>query len=219
MRERKYTRNFVVICFCYLLLLVTNKEDMAWWLKPLLIPFLISLVAISDKFKTQKILLAALFFSWIGDVLLLFADKSTLFFIFGLIAFLLAHLAYIFLFFKQPKINSSRFYLRFIPFVGIYLFGILSLLWPSLNEMKIPVTIYAVVISTMLLMSIKAFYEWKKPSNLLVVIGALLFVISDSVLAINKFYKPIPTSAVLIMSTYLAAQFLIVKSILTNKEN
>ena len=59
----------------------------------------------------------------------------------------------------------------------IYLLGILSVLWTSLNEMKIPVAIYAVVISTMLLMSIKAFFEWKKPAKILVVIGALLFVI------------------------------------------
>jgi uncharacterized membrane protein YhhN len=80
--------------------------------------------------------------------------------------------------------------------------------------MKIPVTIYALVISIMLLMSIKAFFEWKKPANLLVLIGALLFVISDSILAINKFYTILPFSSFLIMSTYLGAQYFIVKAIL-----
>lgn len=218
MKTERFTRSFIVICVLYLLLLLSRKEDMAWWLKPMLIPFLISIVAISDKFSTQKILLFALFFSWIGDVLLLFSDKHSLFFIFGLVAFLIAHLIYIFLFQKQTKINNNKIYLQFSPIVVIYLLGILSILWSSLNEMKIPVTIYAFVISTMLLMSIKAYFEWKKPASLLVLIGAVLFVISDSILAFNKFYTPIPMSSFLIMSTYLAAQFFIVKSVLINNQ-
>ena len=218
MKTERFTRSFIVICFLYLLLLLSGKEDMAWWLKPLLIPFLISIVAISDKFSTQKTLLFALFFSWIGDVLLLFSDKHPLFFISGLVAFLIAHLVYIFLFQNQNKINRTKIYLRFSPIVIIYLLGILSVLWSSLNEMKIPVTIYAFVISTMLLMSIKSYFEWKKPANILVLFGAVLFVISDSILAINKFYAPVPMSSFLIMSTYLAAQFFIVKSVLINNQ-
>lgn len=218
MKIERFTRSFIVICFLYLLLLLSGKEDMAWWLKPILIPFLISIVAISDKFPTQKILLFALFFSWIGDVLLLFSDKHSLFFIFGLVSFLIAHLLYVLLFHKQTKINRNKIYLRFIPIVVIYLLGILSVLWSSLNEMKIPVSLYAFVISTMLLMSIKSYFEWKKPANLLVLIGAVLFVVSDSILAINKFYTPIPLSSFLIMSTYLAAQFFIVKSVLMNNQ-
>ncbi len=214
MKIERFTKSFIIICFLYLLLLLLGKEDMAWWLKPLLIPFLISIVAISDKFPTQKILLLALFFSWIGDVLLLFSEKHSLFFIFGLVAFLIAHLVYIFLFQKQTKINNNKIYLRFIPIVLIYLLGILSSLWSSLQDMKIPVAIYALVISTMLLTSIKAYFEWKKPANLLVLIGAVLFVVSDSILAINKFYTPIPISSLLIMSTYLGAQFCISKAIL-----
>ncbi|MBC8884467.1 lysoplasmalogenase [Flavobacterium piscinae] len=218
MKVKNYTRSFAVIAICYLILLITNKEEMAWWLKPLLVPFLISIVAISDKFKTQKILLLALFFSWIGDVLLMFTNKNVLFFISGLIVFLIAHLAFIFLFNKQNKNTTNKNYLQYIPLVGIYLFAILSLLWSSLNEMKIPVTIYALVISIMLLMSIKAYFEWKKPANLLVLIGVLLFVISDSILAINKFYTILQFSSFLIMSTYLGAQYFIVKSILTNNK-
>lgn len=211
-------RSFFIICFLYLVLLIAGKEAIAWWIKPLLIPFLICIVFFSNRFKTQKILLFALFFSWIGDVLLLFADKHSLYFIFGLVSFLIAHLAYIFLFHKQTKSNNNKIYLRFIPIVLIYLLGILSVLWSSLNEMKIPVAIYAVVISTMLLMSIKAFFEWNKPAKILVVIGALLFVISDSILAVNKFYSPVPMGSFLIMSSYLGAQFFIVKSILMHNQ-
>ncbi len=214
MKIKRLTRSFIVICLLYLLLIISGKEDMAWWLKPLLIPFLIRIVSISDKFKTQKILLYALFFSWIGDVLLMFSDRHSLFFISGLVAFLIAQLIYIFLFHKQENISNNKIYWRFIPVILIYLSGVLSFLWSSLNEMKIPVVIYAFVISVMLLVSIKAYFEWKKPAKLWVLIGAVLFVVSDTVLAINKFYAPIAMGSLFIMSTYLGAQFFITKSVL-----
>lgn len=214
MKIKKLTRSFTVICILYLLLIISGKETTAWWLKPLLIPFLIRIVSISDKFKTKKFLLYALFFSWIGDVLLMFSDRHSLFFMSGLVAFLVAHLIYIFLFYKQENINNNKIYWWFIPVILIYLSGVLSFLWSSLNEMKIPVIIYAFVISAMLLMSIKAYFEWKKPANLWVLTGAVLFVVSDTVLAINKFYTPVPMGSLVIMSTYLGAQFFIVKSVL-----
>ena len=80
--------------------------------------------------------------------------------------------------------------------------------------MKIPVIIYALVISTMLLVAIKGYFTWNSKSGKLLLIGAVFFVLSDSILAINKFYVPIYLSSFWIMSTYLGAQFCIVNSIL-----
>lgn len=218
MKSKKFTRSFIVFSFLYLLLLISGKEDMAWWLKPLLIPILISIVSICEPFRTQKILLLALFCSWIGDVLLMFANQHALFFIFGLISFLTAHLIYISLFQKQTIQYERKSYLKFIPFVVAYLLTILYFLWETLHEMKIPVAVYAIVISLMLLMSIKAYFQWEKPSNFWVLIGALLFVISDSILAFNKFHSPIFMSTFWIMSTYLGAQFCIVNAILQKQK-
>jgi uncharacterized membrane protein YhhN len=48
--------------------------------------------------------------------------------------------------------------------------------------------------------------------------GALLFVISDSLLAINKFYKPLPFAALFIMLTYCAAQYFIVRAFIHRRE-
>lgn len=214
MKVKKYTKSFFIVCFFYLLLLISGKVEMAWWLKPILIPFLITIISLSEKFKTQKLLQLGLFFSWIGDVLLLFTDRNSLFFISGLVAFLIAHLVYILLFQKQVKIVKSNQHIRILPLILVYLFGMILLLWQSLAEMKVPVIIYAAVISAMLLMSVKGYFEWKKPANLIILVGAILFVISDSILAINKFYAPIPLSSFLIMSTYLAAQYFITKGIL-----
>lgn len=218
MKSKKFTRSFIVFSSLYLLLLIGGKEDMAWWLKPLLIPILISIVSINDSFKTQKTLLIALFCSWIGDVLLLFTDQHTLFFLLGLVSFLIAHLFYIFLFIKQTKQHESKLHLKFIPFVVLYLSALLYFLWDSLYDLKIPATVYAIVISYMLLMSIKSFFEWEKPTNSWILIGAVLFVISDSILAINKFSYPIPMASFWIMSSYLGAQFCIVNAILQKQK-
>lgn len=216
-----YLKIFAGISVFYLILLFTGQDEIAWYLKPILLPFLILETYSSENFKTKNLLLSALVFSWIGDIILMFADKGELYFIFGLVSFLIAHIIFILLFTKQEKENTSTNKLFWVGLiiVGIYLFGMLSLLYPSLGDLKIPVTVYAITISTMLLMAIKGYFNWKKPNNLTVLLGALIFVSSDSILAINKFHSELPKSGFLIMITYIVAQFLITKGILSlNKE-
>ena len=197
----------------YLLLTLLNLESITFWLKPLLIPILSSLVLFEKEFPTKKILLTALFFSWVGDVVLLFADKGTIFFIIGLVSFLVAHLLYILLFMKLQKVKTTK-YLPYSILVLVYLFRLLSFLWNDLGELKIPVILYACILSTMLLFAIKGKFVWEKHNGNYILFGAIFFVLSDSLLAINKFHSPIPIASFLIMSTYLAAQFLLVFGIL-----
>jgi uncharacterized membrane protein YhhN len=66
----------------------------------------------------------------------------------------------------------------------------------------------------MLLLAFNGYLSWEKPGNKYVFVGAISFVVSDSLLAINKFYEPIERSSFLIMLTYLVAQYLIVVGIL-----
>ncbi len=212
-----YLKIFAGISVFYLILLFIGQDEIAWYLKPILLPFLILETYSSENFKTKNLLLSALFFSWIGDIILMFADKGELYFIFGLVSFLIAHIIFILLFTKQEKENTTTNKLFWVGLiiVGIYLFGMLSLLYPSLGDLKIPVTVYAITISTMLLMAIKGYFNWSKPNNLTVLLGALIFVSSDSILAINKFHSELPKSGFLIMITYIVAQFLITKGILS----
>ncbi len=211
-----YLKIFAGISVFYLLLLFTGQDEIAWYLKPILLPFLILETYSSENFKTKNLLLSALLFSWIGDIILMFADKGELYFIFGLVSFLIAHIIFILLFTKQEKENTSsnKLFWVGIIIVGFYLFGMLVILYPSLGDLKIPVTVYAITISTMLLMAIKGYFNWRKPNNLTVLLGALIFVSSDSILAINKFHSTLPQSGFLIMITYIVAQFLITKGIL-----
>jgi len=211
-----YLKYFVIVSCVYLLFIVLEKENIAWFLKPLLLPCLLLATNASKLFPSKKWLLFSLLFSWIGDVILLFADKGELYFIFGLVAFLIAHVLFILLFIKQNTIQSPNktLFAIGILIVSMYLYAMLTILFPSLGELKFPVAVYAFTISFMLIMAIRGGLTWQKPLNLLILNGAVAFVTSDSILAIDKFYHPLPHSGLLIMSTYLVAQYLITFGIL-----
>ena len=216
----KYLKIFVGISVFYLLLIAIGKEDLAWYFKPLLLPGLLLATNESKSFPTKKWLVLALIFSWIGDVILMFADKGELFFIFGLVSFLIGHILFITLFIKQETVNTPN---RLIFGIGVlavaaYLYTMLTILLPSLGDLKIPVSVYAFVISLMLVMAIRGALTWTSPMNILILNGAVAFVTSDSILAVNKFFSPLPNASLLIMSTYLIAQYLITFGILKLNE-
>lgn len=217
MKNKKLLAGYLGLSIIYLILIVINQDSIAWFMKPLLIPFLIFGVYFSGAFPSKKYLLTALTFSWIGDIILLFVDRDELFFIVGLIAFLISHIVYILLFNKQLKYknrkNKAVFWIG-VTSIIMYLLVMISILLPSLGDLTIPVFVYALVISTMLLFAFKGFLNWEEPGNWYILIGAIAFVTSDSILAFNKFYKPVVLSSFLIMITYLIAQYLIVVGIL-----
>ena len=95
--------------------------------------------------------------------------------------------------------------------VVIYYAVLISWLSPYLGEMKLPVRIYGIIISIMLMLAMHMLSIKKMITGRWMMSGALLFVISDSVLAINKFYQPFDVAAVVIMLTYGLAQLFIVK--------
>jgi uncharacterized membrane protein YhhN len=201
----------------YLIILLAGHENLDLFLKPVLLPILAFGVYFYSKFPTKNTLLTALLFSWIGDVILLFSDIAEIYFILGLVSFLTAHVIYCILFNNQLKTRNSKHKIIFgigSLLVAFYLIGMLIVLLPSLGDLKIPVIIYASVISIMLLFAFNGFLVWKKPGNKYIFVGAIAFVISDSILAVNKFYTPIEKSSFLIMLTYLVAQYLIVVGIL-----
>lgn len=216
MKNSLLLKGYIGISIVYLSIILLGHEAIAWFLKPLLLPFLLFSVYRFEKFPTKNLLLSALTFSWIGDVILMFADKGELYFIFGLASFLISHVLYIVLFSKQGNTTDYRkniiFWIAFILII-LYLKSMLTLLFPKLGDLKIPVSIYALTISTMLLVALKGYFSWKKPANISILFGAMFFVTSDSILAINKFYEPLPYATFLIMFTYLVAQFALVVGI------
>lgn len=217
MRNAVFFKIYIVFSILYLIVLFTGHENLDLYLKPALIPLLGFGVYFHPKFLSRRILLNALIFSWIGDVILIFADIAEIYFILGLVSFLIAHITYCVLFNKQIigeiQINKVLFGLGSLV-IAFYLTAIILLLMPNLGDLKIPVIVYAAVISTMLLFAFNGYLIWKKPGALYIFLGAITFVISDSILAFDKFNAPIEKSSFFIMLTYLVAQYLIVVGII-----
>lgn len=163
-------------------------------------------------------ILTALFFSWLGDVLLLKGHYDPDYFMYGLLAFFVAHILYAFSFYKDMRNTSQTSLLVGRPHYGLP-FLIVSILFiytlmPGLGDFSIPVVAYCGIITIMLLF---AFNRWEKvpqSSFWLVFGGALLFYISDAMIAINKFYMPFENQRFMIMLTYIAGQWAIVEGIL-----
>lgn len=157
-------------------------------------------------------MLLALTFSLVGDILLMFVDQNPVFFMLGLFAFLIAHIMFIITFLKQK--NTSRQPLAFIAILLIYASGLFYLLKDGLGAMLIPVAIYMLVILTMSTSAYLRKGSVISQNYYMVFYGAILFMVSDSLLAFNMFYKPFPLANIGIMVTYALAQFFIVIGIL-----
>lgn len=162
--------------------------------------------------KTKRLMLLALTMSLIGDVFLMFDEISPNYFIAGLLSFLLAHLFYILVFID--KRNNKQRPLVFFAILIFYTFGLLYLLRNGLGAMLIPVIVYVFAILSMAITASLRKGKVSPFSYNLVLIGALLFLISDSFVAINKFYSDIPSEHLIIMSTYSIAQYCIVMGVL-----
>lgn len=181
--------------------------------KPLLLAY-ISIrfyAAVKDRYgKFAFLMQLGFFFSWVGDLLLMFEEIDPLFFILGLIAFLLTHLFYIFAF----GLNKSGF-IRQRPYWAV-LFALLGaimyyLLFPNLDVLAVPVLVYTCTIVLMVIFALNRKNNVSESSFQLVFFGAIIFMASDSLLAFNKFLTPIPYSGLFIMGTYITAQYMIMK--------
>lgn len=151
---------------------------------------------------------AGLIFGSAGDLLLDLVSLWPTSFLIGLVAFLAGHVCYCAAFFQQPR----RFPAVALPLL-LAPIGLVYILWPHLPaDMRIPVIAYASVIATMAVLAVSlrtdaaAGVTTAAARN--AALGALVFVISDSILAIDRFRSPLPLGKLCVMLTYYAAQLL-----------
>src|SRR4030095_9357757 len=211
------TKSFWIILFLVILLtdlfaVYTSNETLRYITKPLLMPLLIIyFLAETNSFisSLKKWIILALVFSWVGDVLLMFEAMNGSFFMFGLVAFLMAHIFYI-LFYENVirKEGLRKNYWWFLP-VMIYYIALIYILSPKLGDMKLPVRVYGIVISYMFIQALQTGRIKDMAAATLMIGGAVLFITSDSLLAINKFYESFEYAGIAIMLTYGIAQLLI----------
>jgi uncharacterized membrane protein YhhN len=164
-----------------------------------------------QELVVKRWIVLALVFSWVGDIFLIFQINDPRYFILGLCSFLIAHLCYVFFFARIGAFESIKLRWWLLLSVLIYYGFLMMYLDSYLGDMKIPVRIYGVVISMMLMLALHMLYLKDKKAGLLMMTGALLFVVSDSVLAINKFYQSFEPAGFIIMLTYGMAQLFIVE--------
>lgn len=186
----------------------------AFVLKALIMPLLMSVFLVNLRPSGNRfhiLLLVGLLFSWAGDLFLQVPPEVADMFIPGLSGFLLAHIMYLYIFFATPGKNiiTRRSFYLVIPII-LYGSGLIWYLYNDLGSMKIPVILYAAVILTMLTGAVNRLEKVNPLSYYIVLSGAILFVISDSALAVNKFSHPFEASELVVMSTYVTAQLLIV---------
>jgi len=156
-----------------------------------------------------RILIAiGLIFSLGGDVFLMLPNPSL--FVVGLVSFLIAHVLYI-----AAYTSRSGFHFTWWLFLLYALFVVvmLWLLWPHVGNLRVPVIIYAGVLGTMGWQAAELWWAVRDTGALLAMIGAILFLVSDTALALNKFRAPLPNRDLIVMSTYYAAQLLIAWSV------
>ena len=187
--------------------------------KPLIVLSLLVFYLIHARIREgllRYVIPLALFFSLMGDVFLMFLGER--FFLLGLSSFLLAHVCYILAFGHMHNRSGERPLLRRKPwlifFFVFYLAMLMLLIYPGLGPMRAPVVVYSIVILTMSLMALNRWKRVPQDSFSWVFFGALLFMLSDSLIAITRFGFPIPFSQTWIMLTYMAAQYLIVAGML-----
>ena len=205
---------FFIVVVTELLSQIFNWNSMHMVVKPILMPSLAAyfFFSVEQKNKLAFFVIIALLFSWLGDVMLLFEEIKPIYFMLGLVSFLLAHITYILIFSKSSQDFKPRIFTYSTGFL-LVLYGILLLLlmWPGLGDLMIPVTIYTTII---MIMAITALFR-KANGTSLVLIGAMLFVASDSLLALNKFYQPFVAAGFWTMLTYILAQYFIITGMIS----
>lgn len=174
---------------------------------------------VGDRFTL--LIQAGLFFAWVGDVILMFADRDPFFFLVGLGAFFMTQLCYTFAFAHNIAENHAGpgVFVSWLIAAGIVTFSFFYgwTLLPMIEEtIMLPVIFYLVAITAM---GVAAAFRYRRTfplSFLLVLVGALLFITSDAILASDRFVRHLDHASWSIMLTYGIGQFMIAAGCLTH---
>ncbi len=216
---------FVVIVVGVLAGEFFKDTQVDYFFKPFIIIWIGGYFLLHSKNIDKKVVLLAslaFLFSWIGDLLMMFSGRFV-FFVSGIGSFLVAQLLYSFLFLRTINISGKKPFLKKKPFwlIPYIAFGIIiyMILFPQLDiVLRIAVFVYIIAILGMSSMALNRYGNGHPLSFSLVYAGSLFFVVSDSLIAINRFLVAIPYEGILIMTTYIVAQYLIMRGLLMQYE-
>jgi len=214
---------FVVIVLVELSGRLLDNINLEYAVKPLIMIWIAAYFLIHKKKSSFTLpVLLAFFFSWLGDIFLMFSAKSDMFFFAGVGGFFIAQLSYIYTFSRYSE-KGGKGYLQRNPALGLsfpgYVVGILILLLPGLDGIMKPIIVlYALSLMFMSMMALNRKGRVGKKTWLLVFVGSVLFLLSDSMIALNRFYSEFWLAGFWIMITYIAAQYLIMRGLILEKQ-
>jgi uncharacterized membrane protein YhhN len=168
------------------------------------------------NFKDRNLFIFAMIFALLGDSFLMFQAQNPLFFMLGLGSFLLMQIGYSLYFNREIEFKKSLLFQKpywIIPVI-VYALTLYKIVSENAAGLKGAILAYTICIATMMLSAINRFWQVVQSSFRWVFFGALFFMISDSILAVNKFAEAIPHAGFWIMSTYCLAQYLIVRGVI-----
>lgn len=192
---------YIVVGIIHIVALAMDATAVSDFTKPLLMVLLLAAFLFSlPRLRSEIALLGTLGIglSWLGDVSL--ASPDSLGFIIGLAFFLLAHVAYIVLFWRKFRTRKFPVVAAVYP---LWWVGLVIVLAPHLGNLLIPVAVYGLVLGTMGAIALRC--------DIRIAIGGALFVVSDTLLGLDRFLPGFDLWQVhtIIMTTYIAAQGLI----------
>lgn len=187
-----------------------SQLPLALIFKPLATILILSIAFANWRLRRDRyslFILLGLLFSLVGDVALLWPARH---FLFGLAAFLCTHIAYLFAFTRDVRFPAR-------PGVWLIYFAcagaLYALLFPLLStELKLSLAVYTILLASMASQALGRFLILRNHAARLAAFGAFFFMISDSLLALDRFYAPIPHAQLLILIPYYVAQWLIASS-------
>lgn len=220
MKQYKLHIAFLFLALLHLYAVYANLPNLRFFSKPLICISLIFILYKETGLKKniEKLVAVGLFFGCLGDIFLMLNENM---FVAGLASFLIGHILYVIAFSKQTSAKALSKHKSYILIAGIlasfsyYLYNILK---PSLGPLKIPVILYIIVIAAMAFFAYTRRYQTNTLSFIICLIGALLFIFSDSILALNKFVAYLANSGLYIMSSYILAQYFITLGIILDKK-
>jgi uncharacterized membrane protein YhhN len=221
-RHSVFFKLFFICAACSILSsFMGQNDDSAFWrwlhylTKPTATLLLLCAILTAPRLisKTYGFTIAfGLLFAAAGDLFLMLPGD---YFLAGLICFLITHCIYIYALCHNTKFAGNK--LVFVIFT-VFAIAIIAGLWTSLpNAMKIPVVIYAIALAVMAAQAFSRAISMppettSRYSAWLAAAGGLFFMASDTLLAFNRFYTPIPLAGFWVLSTYYTAQFLFARS-------
>lgn len=181
-----------------------------WICKPLTTVLILAMVwsrSAADS-RYRRWLAIGLLWSLAGDVFLMLPSDR---FIAGLLCFLVAHAAYLVAF-----SGRARLFARWWPFVGYALIAgvVMALLWPGIPPgMRVPVLVYVLALGAMAAQAAATWVVRRDRPAAFAAVGGALFLVSDSLIAWNRFGDEFSAARLLILSSYWAAQWLLALSL------